>query len=600
MKYILFAITLPIVMGGHVQAQETYVAPLANKIMFEVDKLPLDKGLRWILSKNLTILVKRKHNGSAREHRLTGQILILAMRIHRENKAALELSSHLASGGELPVANEKERGEALKKVRRLMNALSRTKENGEAKILEAYLKDLLLALDETDPLVDTHVENASRWAGVLPAAVQSRQRVPKLDSDSVDLVSGHEERVILDEVKMEDPVEASHQDQSNVNDEGKMFTKWTKQKSVISSPFILVEKLEYGSRYSTEMVALHTVISPRLTLDSSISIALNPRVEPNELQSLDNELRKFFKILFGDFESIRIEVTTDGRLSSRNKLKMLLPLGLQMMASEKDIQIREGVGVMGHLKGKAIVRNSDFWHTLKILRKSDASNQRLLIPDSTSADFRQLVALEEEDFFVRNEVLAVSSIDEAFDLLAQSSNDNINEASREFAKIQKLIGGKSVGPFAVNKQVREKLAWIIDKNPKHISAKMILLRGNASRSRTLETYFIATELAHLLEKTSHLNDQPRASMSAENLSGIADEIEKVIEELDLFIDSDDRELVTYLSDIADYLATISRNKEKRDSIAVERMIENALNHFKITYLKARTHLDEELGKSPTP
>lgn len=597
MKPIVLAITLSLACSGFIYAEENYIAPQPNKIMFHVDKLPLDAGMRQKLSTNLTTLAKRTHDGSAAEHRLTAQLLMLAMRLDRDNKSASELSYNLAQGDVLPVSDVKARLKALEWLRVVVEVLGRTDRLSEARVLEVYLKDVLIALDMNSPLAAVHKENANRWDGILPAYVRKRPRAkipedipePHVSSDiSILPLSGGK---VLDEKSLND-LEIENPKPSN-------FIKWTNRSTAISLPLVLVEKDEFKSIYRTEMVEMRTLISPRVKLESELSLELKPWIKPEYVSEFKHRLEPFMKQYFGKYESLKIEVTTDGHLSTRNKENIILPLCLQLIASQKDIQIRDGMSVLGKLSGNKITRGSDFWHLLKILRSSDRSNQRLLIPYTAEPDMKQLVALEEEDFFVKNEVLLVSSIEEAEDLLAMSKKAEINEASQEFAKIQQMIGSKSVGPFAVNKKVRAVLESILIKNPNHLSAKLILLRGDVSRSRKLDTYFVADELSTLLEQTAYLTDKKAFEINGHSLNEVVNKIDAVIEELEPFIAANDRSLVTYITDIAGYLEEFSRAKEKRDSIAIQRTMTNALNNFKLKYQQAKTHLDEIMSKPPT-
>ncbi len=176
MKRTLLAITFSFISTSIIYAKDTYVAPQAIKIMFHVDKLPIDQGMRKQLSTNLTILAKRAHNGSAVEHRLTAQLLMLAMRLDRENSSAVELNKNLSKGGALAVSDVQAKVKALQRLRRSIDLLSKTDRLSEARILEAYLKDVLIALDKNSPLAATHEENKNRWDGIVPVFEKKRQR----------------------------------------------------------------------------------------------------------------------------------------------------------------------------------------------------------------------------------------------------------------------------------------------------------------------------------------------------------------------------------------------------------------------------------------
>lgn len=592
MKRTLIAITFSIVSNSIIYAKDVYVAPQAIKVMFHVDKLPIDQGMRKQLAMNLTILAKRAHDGSAWEHRLTAQLLMLAMRLDRENTSAVELNGNLSKGGVLPVSDVKTKVKALQKLRDNINLLSKTDKLSEARVLESYLQDVLIALDNSSPLAAADEATKKRWSGIVSAAEKKPKRHP-------DPIVKRPDRSVKD-VEPTPPKLAP-------KDKRPEFTKWTRQSTGIATPLIFFKMEDERARYSDQMATINTLISPRVKMESQLSLELKPWADAEQIEVFQSKIDPLLKAQFGKYESLKLEITTSGRLSEKSRSRILLPLCLQLKASQKNIQMRKGICVLGRLSGNNITRESDFWHLLKFLRKSDSENYRLLIPLNAEADLRQLIALEEEDFFVRNEVLMVSNIEECTDLLGQSETPAINEASADFAKIQQMIGVKSVGPFAANKNIRAKLEKIIAKNPNHLSAKMILLRGNVSRSKKLDTYFIADELSVLLGRTSYMNKRAEEDISGRHSGKLAKEIEAKLEELEPFLNANDRKVLTHIIEIKDCLETIERAKakqhedmieEKRESKAAKRTITEALASFKIKYLEAKTQLDQIMSQPP--
>jgi hypothetical protein len=170
-----------------------------------------------------------------------------------------------------------------------------------------------------------------------------------------------------------------------------------------------------------------------------------------------------------------------------------------------------------------------------------------------------------------------------------------------------MIGDKSVGPFAVNKGVKARLEEILSKNPNHLSAKMILLRGNALRPRKLDSYFVADELSVLLRQTSYLNKRDEDSISSGHLEKMAEEIKTMVKELTPLLDNKDRELPTKILDIKELLESIARarnkqrqdeREEKRPSKALHQSIIDDLAKFKLKYAEAKDQLDQIMSELP--
>jgi len=255
--------------------------------------------------------------------------------------------------------------------------------------------------------------------------------------------------------------------------------------------------------------------------------------------------------------------------------------------------------VLGRLEGNKIKRTWDFWSRLKEQLPEDAASGPFLVPAQAEPDLTQLIALKEESFFIRNEVLKVNTVEEAIEFLGESENTDINEAADDFSKIQRLIGTKSVGPYAVDKLMRKRLDLILSKNPNHLSAKMILLRGDSSRNKRLERYYIATEAALIVNKLGWLSTQ-----NSTNLPG-SDYFESVIEEIDTFkkeygdlTDSKDRDLFSYLTNIAETFEVIIRSKKKSVSKTNTKTINEAIKQFTKQYTDAKTGFSEATKTLP--
>lgn len=590
MNCTLLAITLSLASICMTAVGVDYVAPKANNIMFYVDKLPIDHGARKNLSISLTILAKRSHGGSAEQHRLTAKLLMLAIRLDRENYSAVKLNNNLSRGGLLPVSGAQEQRDALQVVNEMVKNLSATDKLSEGQVLAAYLKDVLVTLDQNSPLVSKHMVNESRWEGVVPVLAVKNAGIKNPQN----------------QIPREPEIAKKTEPDSDTSDAEKVefsndavYTKWTKLNSEISTPLVFADSLDANPPNKHRVERMLTKISPRVRLESELSLEFKPWVEPEKVEEFKRYIDTQMKKIFGEYESLRIEITTKEKLSANNLRKVAYPLCLQLLASKENTKMNDGLLVLGKLDGQEVTRNPDFWHQLKMLRMREGKNQRLLIPLAAEADLRQLVALEEEDFFVKYEVLLVSNLSESLDLAGESSDALIQQASEEFAKIQEMIGDSSVAPFAVISKVKARLESVLAKNPNHLSAKMILLRGEASRSRKLDSYFVADEFAPLLRKTAYLNEINRDEINGQREEKLASEISSVVEEIYPFVDSEDRELIEYFTEIADLLEQMSRIKNKRASTAVERTMSNALNEFKIKYLKATASIDSAMSSPPS-
>lgn len=580
------------------QGNEKYVAPKHVKVMFQVDKLPMGKDLRKQLSRKLVLLAKRKHNGSAMEHRLTAQILMLAIRIDRENGAARELDAQLAKGGTLPVAPVKAKLRSLKYLDKTMTALSRLGLNDESKRLIDYLKDVYVMLDKNSPLAATHRESKERWSGIVrefdPSQLVVHQpRKPLREPNQITSARPREREINKPEVSVRRPDSTGPRKRA----------RWSAFKNKIEVPLTTYEYIDERKHYTNELVTLDIDISPRGGETSTFRLDMKPRLKTEKQFHFQRDIDRLLRLQFGKYGHFKLTIKTPDYLSEWNRHRLYFPLYLQLRASAMNIEPEDDIIALGYAAGKNVLRYHDFWQVLKIIRSSKLEGKRVLIPVKAARDFKQLVALKEEDFFIKNEVLLVTTLESAVDLLGESKSPAIKEASEEFGRIQEMIGGRSLGPFTVMKKVRVRLKNILAKNPNHFSAKMLLLRGELSRPGKIDTYFVADEVLAIIKKVAFLNTIDSDDISYHYVSKLKEELQLKVKELDPIIKSTDRKITKSLTEISSLLDTISRSSQKlrkRESHGARKMLNQSLDAFKKKYTEVRRSSLEIMKKPPKP
>jgi len=262
------------------------------------------------------------------------------------------------------------------------------------------------------------------------------------------------------------------------------------------------------------------------------------------------------------------------------------------------MSLKKETMVLGRLEGDKIKRNWNSWEKLKYFIDDESQSGRMLIAADAEPDLVQLIALEKESFFVRNEVYTIENIEDAIQLLGSSDDSSINKASEEFAEIQRIIGTRSVGPYAADKQMRKRLEAVLSKNPNHLSAKMILLRGDVARNKRLGRYYIAKEVSFILNGIGWLRAEQVERVSSSFLEDKVKQIENFQKEYSDLVASKDRDLTAYLSNIASTFEVVIRSKKKRNSKANTKIIKEAMVQFSKQYKDAKKVVDEILRELP--
>ena len=592
MKFFFIGASLLLAGSDMLCARASYVAPKPTQLMFQVDKLPMDRGTRKWLSGNLTTLAKRQHDGSAKEQRLTAQLLMLAMRIDSDNQDAIDTNQNLVDGKTPVTVDLKESIKSITKVQLALKNLENTDEGSEAHVLAEYLKDVIHTYEPGNDLVANHQFKHSRWEGILPKPAPAK---PKLRDAKI-------EAIVNKSPKLDNNLAAGKGIEAKKEEKKVTLpTRWNAQSSSITQPLLIdykddKDQTHYQSR--TELVRLNVSFTPKEALDSSIELQIESEIDPGKVSGFKKQIETMMKDRFGKFQSIEMKLSTASKLHQNSRSEILLSICLQLLASEKGISIKEDAMVLGRLEGGKIKRNWDFWKKLKYFLPDGAVSGRFIIPAEAEPDLTQLLALEKESFFIKNEVLIAETIEEAVQLLGQSSNTDINDAAKQFANIQRLIGTKSVGPYSVDKQMRKRLEDILSKNPNHLSAKMILLRGDNTRNKRLERFYLAKEISYILNSIGWLVNQKIEHISPSFLEESVKEIEEFQKEYADLTDTKDRDLMTYLSNITETFEVVIRNKKKRDSKATNNAIKEAMEQFAKQYKDAKTVVDEILKTLP--
>ena len=196
---------------------------------------------------------------------------------------------------------------------------------------------------------------------------------------------------------------------------------------------------------------------------------------------------------------------------------------------------------------------------------------------------KQVVAMEEAEFFIRNEVVLVKNVDDVTRYFGDISDQNLKFAHEEFVKLRDLVGSRSIGSFSVDKKFVASLEKIITLNPHHISAKMILLRGDPKRSSKIDPYFVAEEFRGLIHSYKWIYDKNSKELLSSDMADIADKIDEQLDSVMRYIDSSEVEMTKALEEMSDELNNLARALKKKDSDYHVRSARVAHDRFKEHY-----------------
>lgn len=588
----IFTATFSTVVGQSSGTNYDYPEPEISTIMVRLDKLPMDAYDVERISDLLSSLARADTAGNREQLRNRAQLLALAMRLNRDNKQAEDLNEKYKEGKEIAGLDAIEKATCVKRLENAINYLSKAETGNEAHVLADYLKDVLKGLDAKNPTLADHKMDTDRWRNVVP---ELKKLAPEPSPDVEPEIAAQPDEKTVEESEMAENAESKEDSKENGKDDGTtIMAKWDVLESSVSAPVYYYIREDDKTRNVRKFSDFRIKITPVENEKNELNVSLTPGVQD---KSDLKEIRKFLEKLISkqglSYPSAKIAIKMSSEYSKVNGPLSHLPLGLQVTASLKDKQLYPGVTVMGRVNtGGVIYADSQFWDILKDLRKSKELEQILLCPLSTKRDFLQLIALEESDFFIRNEVIGVKTIGDALEYAADSNNSNFNKAHRLFLDLQKTVGTRSVGQFSSNARVRGTLNEILRLNPNHFSAQMVLERGDIKRAKKIESKYVALEVAAMMEVVSRVNRSDTSDLKSEYLSARSDTIREMVSQVKSFIDSEHDELISNVETLMLELNNMSRGRSKTKSDFHRRSAENAHKKFKETYAEIESQLNK--------
>lgn len=563
---------------------DTYPQPEISTIMFHVDKLPLDKDRMKNIADDLIVLASKHADANQRQLNRKAKFLAIAIRLDSKNKEAMRLNTRLSKGESVVEVSPERYKKASHSIMNLIGMLSKLENDGEVRVFNNYLKDAMKGMVGNDKLLQDHQVSMKRWKNVVPVIANKPAMKPKPLLDAEASIPDENKP----EVKPSDMVEV----------EEKSEIKWHFLTSSIAAPLVMSKKENNQISYYWQMSDIKMTWKPISGELGKIKLLFKPKFDDNRANKIAEQLNSVLSTYWEGFPSAQVTVNLAGNYSERSGKLANLPVAAQLYASLKNVTIPAGARVLGELGNKGeITRGYYFWKQLKELNKREELNKILFCSVNMEKAMSQLIALEKAEFFVRNEVILVNDLEEMTQYFGEITNQNLKIAHEKFVEIQTMIGSRSVGSFSVDKAVRSSLEEIIELNPKHVSAKMILLRGDTKRSSKLDSYFVAEEFKPLIRSMKWIQEGDIVNFKADYMSDKAEIIREHIESVSRYIDSDDAEITRALDEMSDELKTLSKAMTKKnDGDFNERSARATHDRFKQQYNIAEQFITEKQGE----
>ncbi len=589
-------------------ALDSYIAANNHAQIVRVDRIPLDGSTMIILSQALSTLAQREQEPVAEELRCSAQLIGLALRLDGKNEHALRLNKLFLRGKIRQFTDPKDFKLALRKIEKMVAYLEKEAAGKEANLLSDMIKDTLLHVDGGNVLLKEHAELQARWLGIVPTlkAYSAKEEVLKKASVVTNSNNSKKNNVLLLSEKntllesengsikpLELPVDRMVYPESYALQNATLLYS-----SIVSESkeLELPEDNEYRYYEDTGEV---TSLSVQVRRSEETEMVFLEAVSNGDLLNED-QLRAACEAAMttlwsGELPKGKLEFTIPLRYSYLSKHSVAAPMVMMVHSLLSGEALNEELVI-----GFSLAKNGDFirpdimWSNLKALRKVE-SDHRILITPSTEDDVSQLIAMDEWQFLLQNEIIAVSSLAEAVVWSGEEvKTDFYALASALFEEVQQAAPvNSSIKTFIENPFVREKLIEIVELCPAHISAKLLLTAGSGEGEETLDPRFFAMDivditrpLAGLLKKESHLN------ISSEFAYKVQEELELQLEILQPYVPASEVEFFESILEMNLELRSLGRSLKKKGDSFHDRQAIATLESLKTLYLLSEARLKD--------
>lgn len=567
-------------------AAAIFVPPDPAEALFQRDRLPIDPDRMRSLSGQLTVLAARPSKPDPAQLRATAQILAIAGRLNPANTRVRGLTQSY-SRREAPVPpDQRQLQRATSEIWQMIDWLRSDSAGPEGQKLGAQLLDALRVIDPAHPRSSQHDASGEpeRWLGVV--APLEKFASPSEQSDPPPVEHPEPSPQPMPE---EDP------------DPEPTAPPIQHRTGLVHSPFFV-----YDQAYHQTL----DIIPVRLTIKdleekSPLTFSLDPTFESSALGASQDQVRNALLNLWPTLPNSQAAVlsTNQQRYAARNGTAISAAAGLLLHSALSEKMLRPDLTILGDLKPDGTLTRPKYaWDYLSALRSGPGG--RLLVPPDLKEELHALIVLEDPEFFIKYEVLVVSSLDTAlrFGTLGGDPQD-LASASATFAEIKEAAKGRDLGPLTVIESVRERLISIRQDAPYHLSAAALLLQGSGNNRPThLSQPILARELTRALEPMNWLLRADRQTMDADKITQSWLLCRERLDTVARYTDINDRPLHVEAMEISDDLRTLARELKRsggRYGSKVGKLFSQIRSKHTIFLQKVAAATGEPLDRNPS-
>lgn len=445
-----------------------FALPAEGPLPFRRHELPLETSVISELAAHVGKLAQSISVATPKGRRERARALAVSRALDPENQETAAHLEALVNGQPLPAADEFEVARAISGITALNVWLAAPAAGPDGNRLAECLRDVIAF---SDPEKSAGKKESALWKNWLPEISHYREKKPESENPP--------------EIK-EQAVPAARPKVARAQLEILVWKRARRKSaeawSLASAPFKMSAKSD--DRFS---VSIGNEKTARLFGADAreISAALEAAGVPREKLQ------------------IRLEITgvSDRELDARRPTPGAAGYVLARAALAGDAPA--DVSVIGGISAGKYSAPTAVWRHVRALENSPGG--RAIFPRSAEPFLTAMLAMENPDYFLKNEILTAGDLEHAAALAAGKPPPEIAGVFTRFQEIRERQTG-DLRTYISNRFVRQRLAEIAREAPWHFSAKSLLVQAAGSRPTVLPRAAIAAEAADAVTALGWIDD----------------------------------------------------------------------------------------------
>lgn len=570
-------------MQGSLFAAE-FVPPAEGPVPFRRDRISLNAEVMNALSGELADLAWRNRALDATGLRGAAQTLALAIALNPGNENARQLVSKYKEGRHIPAGNDEQKIHRQARLQRIITWLETPQAGADGQALAACLKDILSITDSLSPQTEgtSKPPELGTWTGWV-ADISAFQ--PKLPEP------------IVVTPKDPEPIPTQPDKRGILLEKAAVLTSmWRHIGNDDSNTWILaIAPLQMTARRESPSEG------------SGFSIVIGNQQGFESLDALGNTLET---LLRNQHENLpptgQIRITNlELEKSTQFGKPQSISAAAAVLASAALTGREPDAIIIGKMDASGrFTLPSRFWDRLQTLGKGNG--QRLILPIDAKPYLSSILAMEKPEFFIEYEVVLAANFKQLLELSAKSPEGQIATAAAKFREIRMRAATVDLRTFIGNSFVKQRLAAVLQDQPSHVSAEMLLTQATGNRPIWVSRKVFAAEIRRALEpmawiKTSQLfvfnslEETPPAPKEVPKVGETYEICRPAVDRLERYARKEDLDLLGQARELVIAVRTLSKAPRLRSSNSWESIsaVRSAHNDVVRRHANLSARLDNE-------